>query len=135
VVERSVQGIDLEVTLGGRRLALEVKTTEGDSIKLGKKDVRGLVAHQADGFEVFIAVLGAGLLDEWVVARFHEGEIPADGEVKTVLLRTYRDGDIESAISDRFDEALARHLAVAVEEGGQGRLDEVLRGYEAYAMA
>ncbi|MFO8072812.1 MAG: hypothetical protein R6V85_13145 [Polyangia bacterium] len=134
VVERGVQGIDLEVTLDGRRLAIEVKTTEGDSITLGKKDAKGLLARRAEGFEIFIAVLGRGLLDEWIVARFHDGELPVGGAMKTVTLRTYRNPEIEAAVSGPFDEALARHYAGTV-EGAQGYLDEMLRGYGAFAQA
>jgi hypothetical protein len=136
VVERSVQGIDLEVTIEARRLALEVKTTESGSIKLGKKDVDGLLARRDEGFEVFVAVLGRELLDEWIIAGFVEGEIPDSKKIETVLLRPYRDSRVETAIADRFEEALAQHLSKAVEEGGQGHLDEVLEGYgEAYARA
>jgi hypothetical protein len=134
VTERSIQGIDLEVEVDGRRLALEVKTTETGNVKLGTKDVKGLDARMSEGYETYVAVLGVGLLDEWVFAAYRGGE-PAQGVAYSPhALRPYRTHDLEARITALFDDLLARHLAGAVERG-QGYLDEVLGGYSAFAQA
>ena len=46
LMERSTQGIDLEVTLPDeRRIALEVKTAQDRSVKVGEKDLDGLASQ------------------------------------------------------------------------------------------
>lgn len=138
VTERSVQGIDLEVTLpGGRRLALEVKTSEPGApgtVELGKKDVQGLAARAEEGYEPYFAVLGNRLLDDWVFAHHRPGELEPNTAYSPTRLRPYRDRELEAVVAGPFADAVARHAGLAL-EGGQGALDEVLRGYEGYRIA
>ena len=138
VTERSVQGIDLEVTLaGGRRIALEVKTSEpgasGD-VQFGKKDLQGLVARAEEGYEPYFAVLGNRLLDDWVLAHHLPGELEPNNAYSPTRLRPYRDPELETLVAEAFAEAVGRHAGRAA-EGGQGALDEVLRGYDAFRIA
>lgn len=138
VTERSVQGIDLEVTLpGGQRIALEVKTSEpgasGD-VQFGKKDIQGLVARAEEGYTPYFAVLGNRLLDSWVFARHEPDEIVPNTAYSPTRLRPYRDRDLEALVREAFAEAVSRHARRAV-EGGQGALDGVLRGYDAFRIA
>ena len=56
ITDRSVQGIDIELQLGDRKLALEVKTAEISSISVGKKDLDGLASRREEGFETMLAV-------------------------------------------------------------------------------
>lgn len=137
VTERSVQGIDLEVTLAdGRRIALEVKTSEpgaaGD-VSFGKKDVDGLVAQAEKGISPYFAVLGNRLLDDWILARYEPGEIQPNAAYSPTRLRPYRDRALEALVAETFPEAVGRYAGRAA-EGGQGALDEVLRGYPAYRI-
>lgn len=134
VTERSIQGIDLEVELDGRKLVFEAKTTETGSVKLGAKDTKGLDARRDEGYETYIAVLGIGLLDEWVFARYTPGE-PAKGVAYSPLaLRPYRDRELEARIADLFEDLLAQHLTGAADRG-QEYLNEVLEGHPAFALA
>ena len=138
VTERSVQGIDLEVTLvGGRDIALEVKTSEpgasGD-VSFGKKDIQGLVARAEQGYAPYFAVLGNRLLDEWVLAHHEPGELEPGSTYSPTRLRPYRDRELEGLIAVPFAEAVGRHAGRAA-EGGQGALDAVLRGYDAFRIA
>lgn len=142
LTDRCTQGIDLEVTLAdGRRLAMEVKTALAGSAKRGKghlvtigaKDVAGLRARAGEGFEPYFATLGARLLDEWVFAQNHGGEIQA-GTYSPTHLRPYRDRDLETLVAETFPEAVVRHAGAAI-DGGQGALDEVLHAYPAFAPA
>jgi hypothetical protein len=135
VTDRSTQGIDLEVVLpDGRSLAFEVKTTLAGEVAFGQKDVKGLEARAAQGLTPYFAVLGARLVDDWVLARFYPGEIQPERGYSPTRLRPYRDTGLEALVGSRFEDVVGRHARTAI-EGGQSALDAVLRGYAAYAMA
>jgi hypothetical protein len=119
VTDRSTQGIDLEVTLAdGRRVALEVKTTQGETLSLGEKDLEGLRARLGEGFVPYVAILGPHLLDDWIFARFTDGEIRPRQAYPPLLLRAAgpfpRAGGREA-----FPAAVIAHGAAAA-SGGQG---------------
>ncbi len=134
VTERGTQGIDLEITrAGGSRLALEVKTTKS-KVVFADKDLAGLGARAAEGFAPYFAVLGPGLLDEWVFAHYCLGEIRSGAAYSPIQLRPYRDPELEGWVRDFFDQAVIEHAAVAMGEGQSG-LDLVLRGYPVFAIA
>lgn len=134
LTERSIQGIDLEVRIGGRRLALEVKTCEGGSLSLGKKDLEGLERQHADGLEAYIPVLGDRLTDDWIFVRFTPGELPSAKQLSLFKLRAYRDGELEARISRAFAKAVLDHAADAARDGQRG-LDRVLERYPARRLA
>lgn len=92
LIERSTQGIDLEITLRDqRRIAIEVKTTKGQSVKFGEKDLNGLTSQDKDGLDTYFALLGSQLLDEWILARYYPGEMKKDRQYRLTQLRAYRD--------------------------------------------
>ena len=134
LVDRCTQGIDLEVQIAGARLAFEVKTSEEDQISLGKKDLEGLQRQLDDGAEAYVAVLGGGLLDEWLFVRFSPGELPPGKKLSTFQLRPYRNRELEDRIRRPFEEAVARHANTAVYDRQAG-LDRVLEGYPARGLA
>ena len=134
LVERSIQGIDLEVTIAGKRLAFEVKTCEGDSLTLGKKDLEGLAREIKTGAEAYVAVLAGGLLDEWMILRYTPGEIPPSKSLSTFDLRPYRNRELERRIGDAFEEALEKHAATAIYKRQKG-LDSELERYPARELA
>ena len=128
LVEKSIQGTDLQLTLAGTRHAFEVKTSEGKDISLGKKDLAGLTGHVERGDEVFVAVLFGGLLDDWLFARFHPGELPASKKLSAFQLRPFRDRTLEARIAPAFEDAVERYAELATTERQLG-LDRVLAGY------
>ena len=134
VTERSIQGIDLEVEVLGRRLAIEVKTTVGASVKIGVKDADGLAARAKDRYETLIAVLGSRFIDEWVFARWTDGEPQANVPLPLVVFRAYRDSELEQLVSGPFGAALATHANGAAERG-QTYLNEILRAYPKFDPA
>jgi hypothetical protein len=134
LIERSTQGIDLEVTIDGRRLALEVKTTQEGALRFGAKDLAGLAARREEGYEPYFAVLGSSLLDTWIFARFHEGELPSGADLSCTRLRPYRDRALADRLGDHFDRALRSHLEAAI-DGGQSALSAVIEGYAAARVA
>lgn len=134
LVDRCVQGIDLELKTGGRHIALEVKTTETAQVTLGRKDLEGLERQRKQGAEPYVAFLGGGLLDEWIFARYHPGELPAGKKIGAFRLRAYRDRELEGRIQSLFEAAVAQHVNVATFERQAG-LDRVLAGYAARQLA
>ena len=135
LTDRSTQGIDLEVTLaGGRKLALEVKTSQSEKVVFGKKDIKGLCGRKSEGLTPYLALLGPRALDEWIFARFVEGEILPDRCYALTALRAYRDAKLEELVRDAFGAAVVTHATAAI-EGGQGALDAVIRRYECFASA
>ena len=135
LTERSTQGIDLEVELpDGRALALEVKTTITGEVTFGRKDIQGLEARAAQGLTPYFAVLGLRLVDDWVLARYHPGEVQPDRAYSPTRLRAYRDAPLERLVGPRFDDVVTRYGQAAI-EGGQAALDRLLHGYACYAPA
>jgi len=134
LIERSTQGIDLEVSLAGKRYAFEVKTCEGGSITLGKKDLEGLDRQHASGLATYVPVLGDRPTDEWIFVRYVPGELPAAKKLSLFGLRAYRDRDLEQRITRAFERATLKHAATAAREGQSG-LDRVLAAYPARQLA
>jgi hypothetical protein len=135
VTDRGVQGIDLEVTLAdGRRVALEVKTTEGEAVSLGPKDLEGLESRRAEGFAPYVAVLGPHLLDDWVFARVAPGEIRPKEAYAPTALRAYRDRALERVVATTFPAVVVAHASAAA-EGGQAALNALLEAHRGFARA
>ena len=134
VTERGTQGIDLEVDLRGRSLAVEVKTAEGSAVTLGKKDIEGLAARGREGADPYVAVLGARLADHWIFARYHPGELRANQKLPLVAYRAWRDRDLEQAVIGAFDRAVEQHAGVAGARG-QGALDALLLAHPSFHRA
>ena len=134
LTDRCTQGIDLEATFRGKKRAIEVKTTESGAVSLGKKDLEGLAAREADGMRSYVAVLGNRFLDEWTFARFHAGELTPSQSYSITQLRPYRDSEMERAVARPFVDAVLKH-ADAAARGGQSALDAVLAAHPAYRRA
>lgn len=133
LVERSTQGIDVEVELDGVVRAIEVKTSQDGALKLGKKDLDGLAAREAEGARACVAALGPRLVDDWVVARFHRGEWQPGQSLSITQLRPFRERELERVLVPAFADAVLAHASAALR--GQRALDEVLRKYPAYRLA
>lgn len=135
LIERSTQGIDLEVTLPDeRRIALEVKTAQDQSVKFGKKDLDGLASQAEAGLEPYFALLGSQLLDEWVLAKCYANEIKPNQQYRLTQLRAYRDKELEDSIRSHFDDAVLEYTNLP-ETNRQAALDEVLRGFPCVSIA
>ena len=135
LIERSTQGIDLEVTwYGERRIALEVKTTQDKGVRFGKKDLDGLATQDEGGLEPYFALLGSQLLDEWILARYYPGEIKPE-QYSLTQLRTYRDRELEDSIREYFDEAVIEECPNLPATNRQAALDQVLRTFPGYGTA
>lgn len=134
LVERSTQGIDLELEIAGERYVFEVKTSESDSIRLGPKDLEGLDRYVEDGAKVYLAVLTNGPLEDWILARYVPQEFPTGKDLTSFPFRAHRDRALEERILTTFDHVVDAHLHTAI-TGRQRGLDEVLQRYPAWGRA
>ena len=134
LVERSTQGIDLDVMIAGRRYGFEVKTSESDTIRLAAKDLAGLQRQLADGAEAYLAILGNSRLDEWIFVRYHPDEIQSGKNLSCFSLRPYRNHDLERRVCAAFERAVEQHATCAIYDRQPG-LDRVLDSYPARKLA
>jgi len=134
LVERSTQGIDLEMDIAGVRCVFEVKTSKGDTIRLGPKDLEGLDRLVDDGAVVYVAVLTSAPLEDWVFARYAKGEFPAGKDLSSFPFRASRDRELEARVRGAFDQVVDAHLHTAITKQQRG-LDEMLRTYPEWGRA
>jgi hypothetical protein len=123
MVERGVQGVDIDVAGDGERYAIEVKTTDGEAVAFERKDADGLAARGQDGYRPVLAILQIKLFADWLLVsadRLAPKQWPVEG------LRARRLHALEQRVGPRFDEAVAAHAAGAL-DGGQAYLDAILR--------
>ena len=134
LVERSTQGIDLEMEIAGERFVFEVKTSESDSIRLGPKDLEGLDRYVEDGARVYLAVLTNGPLEDWILARYMPEEFPVGKDLTSFPFRAHRDLDLERRVLTAFDRVVDAHVHTAITRRQRG-MDEVLQRYPAWGRA
>ena len=134
LVERSTQGIDLEMEIAGERVVFEVKTSESDSIRLSSKDLEGLDRYVEDGARVYLAVLTNGPLEDWILARYMPDEFPRGKDLTSFAFRAHRDVDLEQRILIAFDHVVDRDVHTAL-TGRQRGLDQVLQRYPSWGRA
>ncbi len=126
VVERGVQGadIDVESLASGDRYALEVKTTDGQSIPVSKENLDALDDRARDGYAPLIAALRIQLLEDWVLASVPLSQL-RPGAFLLSKLRAYRIRDLEKLICPAFEAAVHEHFS-RVLSGGERYLIKVL---------
>jgi len=124
VVERGVQGVDVDAALDDRvKYATEVKTTETNYVHFQQKDVEGLSRRGTDGYQPVLAVLRLAPLSEWYLV---DARRLAARRLHIPSLRPSRLLDLEGRIVPMFDEAVQEHFDGAL-DSSQSYLDEVLR--------
>ncbi len=117
VENRSSEGVDLEITRGASKFAVEVKTTEGSSVTLHEKDISGLqTKSRVDGYIPAVAALQFQRSSEWVIAnatRLRAGEYtPSRLSLDSI-------SELESVARSQFEGAVAELLdAVLSPPGG-----------------
>jgi hypothetical protein len=134
LVERSTQGIDLEMEIAGERCVFEVKTSESDSVRLRPKDLEGLDRLVGTGARVYLAVLTNAPFADWVLARYVPDEFPTSKDLTSFPFRAHRDRDLEQRILTTFGRVVDRDVHIAITRR-QGGLDEVLQRYPEWGRA
>lgn len=101
VVERSVQGVDIDVSEHSTfpNFSIEVKTTLSDTVQIGQKDIKGLEIKAKDGYEAAFAVLRLGLFSDWLIAKAKG--IP-DGDIMIGRLETRAIPNLQNEINQEF---------------------------------
>jgi Holliday junction resolvase len=125
IVERSVQGADIDITLNGKKYTLEVKTTETLYITLSHENVQALLYRSYDGYQPIIAVLRLTVFTDWILALIPKDEIPT-GQILIDNLNRYRMKDLEKQLSPIFDKVVIKHFK-DIFKGGEQYLKEQLR--------
>lgn len=125
IVERSVEGVDIDILGEMGKFALEVKTTEESSISLSSENVKGLQERVKDGYVPIIAALRLAHLERWICARVPLDEL-SSGQKSVYRLRAYRVHDIETLLTPAFEQVVKEHFPGTL-KGGQQYLNEQLR--------
>ena len=126
IVERSVEGVDIDVGGSGmKKFALEVKTTEKDKFYLSESNILALRDREKDGYSPIIAALRISLLEEWLL-----GEVPlhelSQGDFLLDNLRPYLIIEISEKVNQFFNMIVSEHFEGTLENGNT-YLDEQLR--------
>lgn len=126
IVERGVQGADIDITLEpNQKYTLEVKTTEKLSFSLTPDNVQALLERTHDGYQPVIAVLRLKALENWIFAKIAINEIP-QGMILIDKLRRYRMKHLERQLEPRFDIVVQKHFK-GIWDKGEKYLKENLR--------
>lgn len=124
IVERGVQGVDVDAAAQAERYTTEVKTTTSPSIVFGTKDLLGLRSRQCDGYTPLLAVLRLTPLSDLILAQPLQLKC---GRVQIENLRPFRCDSLETRIQPCFAKAVSDHFD-GTYKGSQFYLDRVLRG-------
>jgi hypothetical protein len=123
VVERGVQGVDIDAGWGPDKYATEIKTTESDSVLFAEKDAAGLAARQRDGYHPLLGMLRLTPLSEWL---FVEAAHLKTGLLTIELLRCRRHQSLNERLRPFFDTVVEKHFSATM-DGAQAYLDRILR--------
>lgn len=130
--ERAVQGVDIDVVNdeGGEKLSIEVKTSMGSKVSIGKKDLEGLESRRRnDGYRPYFAFLFKPhcLGDGWMLvpaANIGEGDSHAmrlagkvDAEL-TARVNAAFPGVVERILDDLLDCPEGQALGMLREKHG-----------------
>jgi hypothetical protein len=123
VVERGVQGVDVDAALGNQRYALEIKTTRHAAIAFLRKDADGLASREQDGYQPMLGALQLAYFSTWCIA---DARPLRPGTLTIDSLRPFRQSQLERILQPLFDIAVEQHHD-GILRGSQGYLDCVLR--------
>ena len=125
IVERAVQGADLDVvTRDGAKYALEVKTTQGESVPISEDNINALRDRAKDGYTAVIPVLRMRMFEDWVFAAIPLSRLQP-GSLPWYRLRAYRLGRLERSIRPTFERVVTQHFDNVL-AAGERYLKEVL---------
>lgn len=118
-VERGSQGVDIDVANpAGNKYALEVKTTDGETVAISKENIDALEARATDGYLPLIAALRMQLFEDWVLAAIPLNQL-RPGAMPLSRLRAYRLRDLEGSICPAFEAVVNEHINGVLSRGEQ----------------
>jgi hypothetical protein len=122
VVERSVQGVDVDAAWGEKKYTIEIKTTTKRHVLYQRKDANALALREQDGYCPVLGVLPLRALAVWYLVDAHRIQ-PGAHEINS--LRPFRCDKLESCLKSHFDGIVADHFEGAW-AGAQAYLGQVL---------
>lgn len=126
VIEREIQGVDLDVSkAGGAQYAIEVKTTSEPYVSFATKDFEGLDQRSTDGYLPVLAVLRFSTLGNWLTVdarRFAPGRYLVDS------LLAFRIEDLEEDVNSSFENVVRVHGPRILIDGPKF-LDPLIKGH------
>jgi hypothetical protein len=123
VVERGVQGVDVDAAREMDKYAAEIKTTTGSRVVYQSKDAAGLASRCQDGYRPLLGVLRLSALSDWYLVdatRIHPGALEIDA------LRPYRCHNLEAFLRPNFD-CMVEQCFEGTLSDSQTYLDRALR--------
>jgi len=127
VVEREVQGVDIDAEGAGGRYAVEVKTTRRLTIHVDDANIGALRDRAADNYSPSIAVLRvAPLCCEWLIAVVPIEELSV-GNWPVDRFRAYRASELEKSVNGRFALVVSEWFRRLLDEGTDDCLDQELK--------
>jgi len=125
IVERSVEGVDIDISGESGKYALEVKTTESSFVNISKENIAALHKRIRDGYIPVIVAIRLAALERWIFSKIPISEL-TPGKTQIDTLRAYRSYAIEQLISPAFEMVVNEHFQGTL-VGGQQYLSEHLK--------
>lgn len=107
VVNRLVEGVDVDASGNLGRFAIEVKTTAGREIIIADKDIKGWNERSQDGYAPVLGVLKISLLSEWSLC---DAIGLPKGTHRTQRLRLDEVAALTQIANARFDAVAQKHI-------------------------
>lgn len=123
VVERGVQGVDVDVAWSDEKYSVEIKTTRTSHVVYQTKDLVGLQRRGQDGYRPLVGVLRLGALSDWYLVDANRMR-PGSHDIE--CLRPYCRHDLGAHLRLHFELMVEQHFDGAL-LASQSYLDGVLR--------
>ena len=116
VVERGVQGADIDAARDVVKYTLEVKTTEGQTVPISEENINALKDRVKDGYTPVLAVLRMQMFEDWLFAAVPLNRLQP-GSVALSRLRSYRLSSLEASIRPEFERIVNEHWSSVLARG------------------
>jgi Holliday junction resolvase len=107
VVNRLVEGVDIDASGNPGQFAIEVKTTEGNEVLIADKDVKGWRERRRDHYAPVLAALKISPLSEWTLCD--ATHLPK-GSHRIQRLRLHELQELTAIVTSGFDAAVEKHV-------------------------
>ena len=107
VVNRLVEGVDIDASGELGQFAIEVKTTESRDVLIGDKDVKGWRERSRDHYVSVLAALRVSLLSEWTLCD--ASDLPK-GSYRIQRLRLHEIAPLTHVVTSNFDATVQKQV-------------------------